>query len=100
MTDLDIKKITELVTHNLRNATEDKPKKREFSKTLMLFASVLVAATWIAAAASWFMWQEFPYELVRYTTWFYGTAIAFYMGKSGYENREKIKKGRDEKWES
>lgn len=71
-------------------------KNLEFSKQLMFFASLLCAATWIASTVAWFLWREFPSDLVQYTIWFYGAAFASYMAKSCYENKCKIKarKGR------
>ena len=67
----------------------------EFSKRLMIFAAVLCGATWLVAAVSWFAWREFPAELTQYTIWFFGAALPCYMLKTGYENREKIKSGKE-----
>ena len=69
---------------------QNRRKKLEFSKCILIFASIVCAGAWFAAAMSWFIWREFPAELVQHTGWFFG-AIAAYMGKSGYENREKIR---------
>ena len=66
-------------------------KKLEFSKRLMIVASVLCSGTWIASALAWFIWREFPYDLVQYTVWFYGATFALYMAKACYENKLKIK---------
>jgi len=71
-----------------------KRKKREFSKCIMLFLSIICGATWIAATVAWFLWREFPTELVEYTQWFF-VAAAAYMVKSGYENRAKIMRQRE-----
>ena len=72
------------------------PPKRnlEFSKIIMIFISVLCGGTWLIAAVAWFLWREFPVELVEYTKWFF-VAAAAYMLKSGYENHAKIKNGRE-----
>jgi hypothetical protein len=69
--------------------------KKEFSKLLMIFAAGLCAATWVAAAISWFLWREFPAELTQYTIWFFGAAMPSYMLKTGYENKPKIEGRRE-----
>ena len=66
----------------------------EFSKKLMIYASVMYGATWIVAVVSWFAFGETPRELISYTTWLYGAAIATYSGKSAYENKPKISRGK------
>ena len=68
--------------------------KMEFSKCILIFASVICAGTWVIAVVSWLLWREFPAELVQYTGWFFG-AVAAYMGKSAYENKPKIMNGQD-----
>ena len=70
---------------------QHKPK-TEFSKGLIKFLCTLCGGTWVVATVSWFMWREFPHELVQYTSWFFGAVIAYYA-KSCYENRAKIDKG-------
>ena len=67
----------------------------EFSKKLMVFASVMYAATWVVIVASVFRDGEPPWELMGYLSWVYGAAVACYCGKSAYENGNKIKKGGD-----
>ena len=66
----------------------------EFSKKLMIFASVVYALTWVMAVISWFAIGEVPQELMLYTTGLYGSVFAVYGGKSAYENKPKIEKGR------
>jgi len=66
----------------------------EFSKKLMIFASVMYGATWVVAVISWFALGETPRELISYTTWLYGAALATYSGKSAYENKPKIARGK------
>lgn len=65
-------------------------KAMEFSKKIMIFASVTYAATWLIAVISWFRMQLLPDELMKYSTFLYGVALAVYGGKSAYENKPKI----------
>ena len=62
----------------------------EFSKKLMIFASLMFAATWGVATYSWFAMGSFPEGLAQYVTWLYGAALAVYGGKSAYENGIKL----------
>ena len=66
----------------------------EFSKKLMVFASVVYSATWALAITSWLTMGEVPQELMLYTTGLFGSAFAVYGGKSAYENKPKIERGR------
>jgi len=66
----------------------------EFSKKLMIYASIMYGATWVVTVISWFALGEVPRELISYTTWLYGAAIATYSGKSAYENKPKIVRGK------
>ena len=66
----------------------------EFSKKLMVFPSAVYLATWGLAVASWLTTGEVPQELMLYTTGLFGSAFAVYGGKSAYENKPKIEKGR------
>ena len=65
----------------------------QFSKRLMVFASVMYALTWLVLVVSWAVFRELPQELMLYSTWLYGTAVGFYCSKSAYENGCKLKKG-------
>ena len=71
----------------LKSTTQPK-RKTEFSKWVIVFVGAFCTATWVVAVISWFMWRDFPHEIVQYTGWFAGTLIA-YMLKSGYENATK-----------
>ena len=64
--------------------------KREFSKKLMIFASVMYAATWLVAVFSWFHLGKIPWELIQNASWLYGATFVSYCGKSAYENKPKI----------
>jgi len=86
----DLERAIEKVMYSNRHPHR---RKMEFSKCIMLFISIICGATWIAATVAWFLWREFPTELVEYTQWFF-VAAAAYMVKSGYENRAKILKQR------
>ena len=68
--------------------------KLEFSKKLMVFATAMYTATWVLAVASWLTIGELPHELMLYTTGLYCSAFAVYGGKSAYENKPKIERGR------
>lgn len=57
----------------------------EFSKKIIIFASVIYALTWVVMVVSWFLYRDFPMEIKEFTTYIYGVAIAFYFGKSAYE---------------
>ena len=82
---------TEKIIEEILKKTQAK-KKLEFSKLVIIFVGIFCMATWAVAVISWFMWQQFPHEIVQYTGWFAGTAIA-YMCKTAYENKPKIEKG-------
>jgi len=66
-----------------------------FSKKLMVFASVIYAATWLVMVYSWFALRESPDTLKEYTTYLYGAAFAFYSAKSCIENKAKIEKSKN-----
>lgn len=70
-----------------------KPSRMEFSKKLMIFASVMFSLTWAVAVYSWFMYSEIPLDLLQYASWLYGATFVSYCGKTAYENKEKIKGG-------
>ena len=63
----------------------------EFSKKLIIFASIMYLATWIAVVAAVFGAGDPPWQLVESLSWVYGAAVACYCGKSAYENGAKIK---------
>ena len=65
----------------------------EFSKKLIVFASVMYALTWAVIVISIFRAQEPPWQLLEMFSWVYGAAVACYCGKSAYENGSKIKGG-------
>jgi hypothetical protein len=70
----------------------------ETSKTLILFASVMYVLTWVVAVYSWFTAEALPDELMKYTTYLYGTALAIYGGKSAFENKAKIESSHEREW--
>ena len=57
----------------------------EFSKKIMVFASVLYGATWTVVVFSWFSLGEIPLYLIQFATWLYGAAFVSYCCKSAYE---------------
>ena len=65
----------------------------EFSKKLIIFASVMYVMTWVVIVTSIFRAGEPPCELLEALSWVYGAAVACYCGKSAYENGHKIKGG-------
>ena len=65
----------------------------EFSKILIIFASVMYVMTWAVIVASIFRADEPPWELMEMLSWVYGAAICCYCGKAAYENGNKIKRG-------
>ena len=65
----------------------------EFSKKLMIFASVMYAASWIVTVAAIFFAEEPPWGLIETLSWVYGAAVCCYCGKAAYENGHKIKGG-------
>ena len=71
-------------------------KKMEFSKKLMVFTSVIFAATWAFAVCAWLAGGAIPWELVEFVNWLYGATFVSYCGKSAYENKYKIETGRGE----
>ena len=96
MTDFDTKTI---ITGVLEGINIPKPpirhikQKMEFSKKLMLFMSLIFAATWGLAVYSWIVGGEFPWELVEFVNLLYGASFVSYCGKSAYENKYKIEQG-------
>ena len=65
----------------------------EFSKMLIIFASVMYVMTWIVIVVSIFRADEPPWELMEMLSWTYGAAICCYCGKAAYENGNKIRGG-------
>ena len=63
----------------------------EFSKKLIVFASVMYVASWIVTVVTIFIAAEVPWELIETLSWVYGAAVCCYCGKSAYENGAKIK---------
>ena len=63
----------------------------EFSKKLLVFASIMYVASWIVVVAAFFLANEAPWVLMETLSWVYGAAVAGYCGKSAYENGAKIK---------
>lgn len=68
----------------------NKYRKIEFSKRLMIFATVIFALSWVIAVFSWFYAGEIPVYLLRYSHLIYGACCASYYCKTAYENKPKI----------
>ena len=68
----------------------------EFSKKLIIFASIMYVATWIVIVISVFRVDEVPFELMEMLSWVYGAAVVCYCGKSAYENKYKVSKSSEE----
>jgi len=64
----------------------------EFSKKIMILATVIFAASWLIAVFSWFFMGEIPAYLLRYSHLLYGAGCASYYCKTAYENKPKIEK--------
>ena len=71
-------------------------KKREFAETLVIVATFVCVATWIAAVAAAFLGYDFPEGLVGYAKWFWGAVCAVYLGKTAYEYKAKMQYGQRE----
>jgi hypothetical protein len=68
----------------------------EFSKKLILGASIFVGLFCIVSVLIWIFTGDWPREIAEFFIWpFIG--IASYMIKSGYENKAKIENGKGEK---
>ena len=67
------------------------PGRMEFSKILLIFASVMYVATWAVIVISIFRADETPWQLMEMLSWVYGAAVVCYCGKAAYENGSKIK---------
>ena len=66
----------------------------EFSKKLIVFASVMYALTWAAIVITIFGGgMPVPWRLMESLSWVYGAAVCCYCGKAAYENGMKIKGG-------
>ena len=65
----------------------------EFSKKLIIFASVMYAMTWVVVVSAFFFAKEPPWGLLETLSWVYGAAVCCYCGKSAYENKSKIQYG-------
>jgi len=93
--DTDLRELIESnrALQNQISRKEPKPK-AEFSKIMMIFASVLCGGTWIVAVVAYFLGLDFPTDLAGFALAFYGAVSVAYMAKSGYENRAKIECGR------
>ena len=66
----------------------------EFSKKLIILATVIFAATWVIAVFSWFYFREAPAYLLRYSHLLYGASCCSYYCKTAYENKQKIARER------
>ena len=69
---------------------EHKPKKIEFSKKLIIGASIFYGLMCIVALVSWFLIGDWPREIIVHFSWPYGATAVSYMCKSAYENKPKI----------
>jgi len=73
------------------------PKKRmQFSKKIVIFASVVYAVILTVCVVSWFMYREYPVDFKENATWLYGAALAFYNAKACIENKCKIDINKDD----
>jgi len=62
-------------------------KKMEFSKKLMVFSSLMYAATWAVTMYSWFVFSTIPDGLKEMATWLFGATVAFYNAKSVMDHK-------------
>ena len=85
-----------LINEAYKAGQSAKPVKREFSKNLMIFASVMYAVTWVVLVLSWFIIGEMPEGIKTYATWLYGAVMGVYGAKAYGENRLKIQNGKDD----
>ena len=67
--------------------------KMEFSKWVMVIATLIFVGTWIVAIISWFIWRDIPTELIIFINICYGMGSSAYMCKTAYENKLKIHNG-------
>ena len=67
---------------------------KDFSKKLMIFASVIFALTWTAAVLSWFILRDVPDSVLQFVCVLYGALGVTYCCKEGYEYRCDKKKER------
>ena len=70
-----------------------KHNKMEFSKKLIIWASIFYGAMCIVALVSWFIIGDWPQEIIVHFSWPYGATATSYMFKSAYENKPKIQSG-------
>ena len=89
MNDNDIKAIIAEVLKEMNIPKQ----KMEFSKKLMIFASLIFAATWGLAVYAWIVGGEIPLKLIEIVNWLYGAVFVSYCCKSAYENKCKIERG-------
>ena len=67
--------------------------KMEFSKKLIIGASIFYGIMCVIALMSWFLFGEWPQEIIEHFSWPYAAVITGYMCKSAYENKPKIQRG-------
>jgi len=63
----------------------------EFSKKLIIGASIFYALICTIALLSWFLIGDWPREIIEYFSWPFCATLVSYMFKSAYENKGKIK---------
>lgn len=84
-----------VVKETVEECSKQRPQRMEFSKKLIIGASIFYALMGIACLVLWVLLGEWPYEIaIFFVSPILG--IASYMIKSGYENKAKIEKGKKE----
>ena len=86
MTPQEIKTI---VIQTVSECTVNKPPRMEFSKKLILGASIFFVLFGIVSVALWILIGEWPQEIAEFFMW-PALGIISYMLKSAHENKAKI----------
>jgi len=85
--------IKRVVMEAMDECAQQKPPKMQFSKKLILGASIFFALFGIASFVLWVVTGSWPQEIAEFFIWPI-IGLVSYMLKSGYENKAKIDKGK------
>ena len=95
-TEVDPITIEMIVTKTIEKCNDLQPQRMEFSKKLIIGASIYFALFGIASYVIWILTGDWPREIAVF---FIGPVVALisYMVKSGYENKAKIESYKSQK---
>ena len=93
--DLKPQDIKTIVIQAVNECTAAKPPKMEFSKKLIIGASIYFALFGIVSVVLWILTGEWPREIAEFFVWPV-LALISYMLKTAHENKAKIQSNQKE----